>query len=300
MSQKTPLVYIIVLAWNGVDHTVECLRSIQQSDYPSFRILLVDNASTDTTVISVKSEFPDVEVIANDTNVGYAEGNNIGLQHALDRGADFFFILNNDTVVDPSTVSSLVNATSKDPAAWVCAPALYRYSKPDEPAFVRKVWDASTARFRPLEGDTPDELLPTDIAPGCALFFGPEVFRKVGKFDSRFFLMWEDTDWCTRAVGAGCHIFIVPAAKVWHKESRSFVEGSPKIAFHYYFYRNHLLWIEKNLTGLSRWREKLRCWRSLFYPLHEFGPQTGGGRSLVFRARLLGAWHYCIRRFGPL
>ncbi len=319
MSKNVPLVYIIVLTWNGREDTLECIKSLCQSNYPNYRILLVDNASSDDTVRVVKSEFPDIEVLENPSNLGYAEGNNLGIQYAIKQGAEFLLILNNDIIMDRSAVTILVNATSQDPNAFITTPAVYKYSSPDETAFRRKVWDSTALRFRSAE-NFPEiaetrvsagpvvvpslptvEMLPTALAPGCSLFLSPAVIRQVGLFDSRFFIYWEETDWCTRAVRQGCRIFLVPAAKVWHKESRSFAKESQRSAYHYYYFRNRLLWIEKNLQGSNRWLPMLRCLRELVKPLHpRYESDLSDGRILVFRARLLGAWHYLIRRFGRL
>jgi GT2 family glycosyltransferase len=280
---------------------------VRKSDYPNYRILLVDNASSDDTVSTVKQQFPDVEVVENTSNLGYAEGNNRGIRYAMQKGADFLLILNNDTVIDRLAVTILVNATRQNDSSFICAPAVYKHSSPDELAFGRKVWDTAALRFRTVENYRTEfslqtaETLPTAFASGCSLFFGRPIVEKVGLFDPRFFLMWEDTDWCTRAARKGCQIFIVPAAKIWHKESRSFEEGSPETAYHYYYFRNRLLWIQNNLNGRDRRRAKLRAWRELLKPLHRrYGPELGEQRYLIFRARLLAGWHYIIRRFGPL
>lgn len=307
MLGNVPLVYVVVLTWNGREHTLECLRSICGSDYPNYRILLVDNASSDGTVAAVRTEFPDVEVVVNSSNVGYTEGNNTGIRYAEEHGAEFFFILNNDTVIDHSAVTMLVGATGQDENTYISTPAIYKYSSPDQPAFWGKVWDSVALRFTDPEqlqfSPSPQtaEMIPTASAPGCSLFFGLPVLKKVGLFDNRFFIYWEDTDWCARAVRKGCRIFLVPAAKIWHKESQSFAEPSRKDAYEYYYFRNHLLWIEKNLSGRDQWRAMFRCWRELVKPLL---PWYGGGRRTirlnVFRARFRGARHYVFRRFGAL
>src|SRR3954453_12196768 len=98
MSTNHPLIIIVVLNWNGCADTIECLESVRALDYPNFRTVLVDNGSTDRTVVATRQHFPDVHIIQNGRNLGYAAGNNVGIRYALRQGADYILILNNDTI----------------------------------------------------------------------------------------------------------------------------------------------------------------------------------------------------------
>ena len=103
-----PLVYVVMLTWNQRGDTLECLESVEAIKYPAFRVVLVDNGSTDGTAEAVAGRFPAVEVVANPQNLGFAAGANVGLRYALQHGADYAFLLNNDTVVDPAVLDVLV------------------------------------------------------------------------------------------------------------------------------------------------------------------------------------------------
>jgi GT2 family glycosyltransferase len=301
MLQESPLVYVVVLNWNGCQDTLECLRSLYNSDYPNFRGLLVDNGSIDGTVEAAGREFPDIEILKNESNLGYAEGNNVGLRYANEHGADFFFVLNNDTVIEPSTITKLMNVAKQLTEPCILGPIIFQYSSPQKVAVGISNWNSAAARFetiRDFDYET-SRVIHTAFASGCALFFSKEVLQRCGFFDERFFLFWEDTDWCIRAARKGCRSCIVTAARIRHKESRSFLRTTRK-TYHYYLFRNKLLWMEKNLSG-REWRKgMLRNLYHLILPLISSASSFEEDRWILFRGRLLGAWHYSIRRFGAL
>ena len=140
---ELPLVYVIVLTCNGKDDTLECLKSLQQVTYSNVRLLLVDNASTDRTVEAVEERFPGVEVISNQSNLRFAGGNNIGIRYALDRGAEYVLLLNNDTVVDGDFLMQLVHAAEKERAIGMVGPKIYYYDDR------RRIWFAGGVRTGP-------------------------------------------------------------------------------------------------------------------------------------------------------
>ena len=105
---ESSLVYIIILNWNGRDDTIECLRSVQEVDYPRYQILVVDNASDDGSPEAIRAAFPAVELIVNESNLGFAAGNNVGIEYAVQREADYVFLLNNDTIVERMVLAELV------------------------------------------------------------------------------------------------------------------------------------------------------------------------------------------------
>ena len=118
-----PLVYIIILSWNGKADTVECLRSLELLEYPNHKLLVVDNASSDGTAEAVRKEFPGVELIVNERNLRFAGGNNVGIRWALRHGADYVLIINNDTEVTAEMVSELVRVAESGRSLDGCATA---------------------------------------------------------------------------------------------------------------------------------------------------------------------------------
>ncbi|PYI48980.1 MAG: hypothetical protein DMF10_02830 [Verrucomicrobia bacterium] len=211
-----PSVHIVVLNWNGKPDTLECLTSLQSVSYPNRKIVVVDNGSTDGSEEAIKAAFPDVTFIQTGENLGYAEGNNVGIHHAMECGADFVFVLNNDTTTDTDVVTALVAQAEKNPNAAILGPKIYFYERPD-----------------------------IINSAGGHLVLRLSVLREVGFFDRDFFLICEELDLCTRIRKRGFEILFVPEAKLWHKVSAAF-DGNFSAVYCYYFFRNSLLYVWKN------------------------------------------------------
>src|SRR5690242_13465997 len=110
-----PLISVVVLNWNGKIDTLECLESLARVDYPNFEVIVVDNGSADDSVAAIRQQFPDVMVLETGANLGYAGGNNVGIRKALEDQASYVLLLNNDTVVHPQLLTSLVEAAAAVP-----------------------------------------------------------------------------------------------------------------------------------------------------------------------------------------
>jgi hypothetical protein len=222
-----PAVFIVVLTWNGKDLTLDCLESLEKLDYPRLYIIVVDNGSTDGTAEAVKGRYGDrVDLVRNDANLGFAGGNNVGIDHALRQGADFVLLLNNDTVVDPDLVGNLLAAMLPSPRIGITGPKIYFHDSPD------RIWFAGgevhlckgITRHRGIrEKDRGqyDEPIETDFITGCAMMVKREVFSAIGKLDESYPAYFEDTDFCMRARRAGFLVVYAPGGRVWHKVSRS-------------------------------------------------------------------------------
>src|SRR3990172_1401868 len=128
-----PLVYIVVVNWNGWEHTVRCLDSLRLLDHPTHRVIVVDNGSTDGSLERIRAFDPDIELIESTKNLGFAGGSNIGIRLALERGADYLWVLNNDIVVEPDTLSALVSVARSRPGIGVIGAAVRRPAVNGEP-----------------------------------------------------------------------------------------------------------------------------------------------------------------------
>jgi len=222
-----PKVAVIVLTWNGKQLTLDCLASLTQVTWPNTEIIVVDNASTDGTVDAVTSAYGDhVKVITNTSNMGFARGNNVGIDFALKGGADYILLLNNDTVVDPEFVTHLFSAISASPDLGIAGPKIYYFTPSDTIWFAGGevfLWRGG-ARHRGIrEKDTGRYNDPCDVdyVTGCALMVKREVIERIGKLDPSYRAYFEDTDFCMRAKKAGYRSRYAPDGKVWHKISQS-------------------------------------------------------------------------------
>lgn len=244
-----PSVFIIIVTWEAKNDIVECLYSLKKLNYPNYKIVVVDNASKDGTPRAVKSLFPDVILIENKENLGFAEGNNIGIRFALKRGAHYILLLNDDTVVHPTMLKELIKGAEMDDKNGIGGGKIYYYS--DE----KRIWFAGGKIDKgcvathhignEIDNGQYNEQKEVDYITGCMFLIKAAVIKEIGLLDSRFFMYREEIDWCLRAKKAGFKIIYFPEAIIWHKGNTSL--GGRQSAFYlYYMTRNGLLIIKKH------------------------------------------------------
>ena len=221
-----PLVYIVIVNWNGRDITLDCLASLSAVTYANFRTVVVDNASSDGSAEAIRNRYPGVEVLPMQENRRFAGGNNAGIRHALSHGADLLLLLNNDTTVEPQFLSALVTRLRRDNRLGVAAPMIYYFDQPDRIWFAGgslSMWTGTMRHIGIREFDAGQfaAARPIDYATGCCILTKRTVIERVGDLDERYFMYAEDADWCMRVRRAGFGIFFEPEARVWHKLSVS-------------------------------------------------------------------------------
>lgn len=251
MAFSWPKIAIIVLNWNGKQDTIACLESIEKLSYPNFEVIIIDNGSEDDSVCAIRAQFSSYILVENDNNLGFAEGNNIGIRKAMERGANMFFLLNNDTIVATDILERFVETYRAYPEAGILGAKIFLYDQKEVLDHLGGMWNYKTGIFEFIglrqldkshQWQIPQEL---DYVCGAGLIIRRNVIEMIGGLDPRFFLIWEESDFCFRARRAGFKILTCPQAKIWHKVSASFV-GKPHST--YFWWRNRLLWIEKNCS----------------------------------------------------
>ena len=248
----TPLVYVVVLTHNGRADTLECLSSMEKLEYPNFRLLLIDNASTDDTVAAVQSRFPGVTLLKNGQNLGYAGANNVGMEVAIRDGAEFVLLANNDITIAPDMLTHLVRTCMADDGIAIAGPTVLYYDQPDTVHHRGCFLNRATARGEvPRDRDTvrtgdPGDPVTVDYVGGCAILIRSHAVQRIGSLDERFFAYYEETDLCFRAQEAGYRVVCVPRAEVWHKISRHW-DRYPLLRM-YYEFRNRLLFLWKRAS----------------------------------------------------
>jgi len=218
-----PYVVIVVLSWNGREDTRACLHSLQGLAYPRFDVLVVDNGSTDGSPEMVRAGFPTVHLIANPRNLGYAEGNNQGMRWALERGADLVWLLNNDVVVEPDSLTELVRVLETHPDVGIVGPVIQRIHQPGR-ADVGGRFDFWTGYAHVLLWEPAyagQDTLEVDYVWGAALLVRAQVLRQVGLFDPRWVAYFEDADLSRRARAHGWRTVTALRAQVHHHIARS-------------------------------------------------------------------------------
>jgi len=247
---------IILLNWNNAPDTLECLASLKKLDYPSYHIIVVDNGSTDDSAAQIQSHYPEITLVQNQENLGFAEGNNRGILEAKEVGADMYLLLNNDTIVAPNLLSELAKEAKAHPEAGVFGPTIYFYDQPATLWYAGGGVDPKTGRCFHHGCGASDQSVQVseekEYVCGCALAVRAKVVEKVGLLDQKFFLIWEEIDWCWRIRQAGYPCRLAPSAKVWHKVSSSFIDGNRGPMWQYYYCRNRLLFHKKHTPFPNR------------------------------------------------
>ncbi len=252
-TNELPKIAIVIVVWNGLEDTLECIQSLAKDRYPNKELVLVDNGSSDGSAEAVRKEWPGVHVVALSRNAGFTGGNNAGLTEAFRLGAKYAFLLNNDTTVEPDALSALVECAQREPGAAILAPVTHYYDAPGEVWFSGAVLDLARgeavhqpAGARMEEGAA----YPSPWVTGCAMLVRLIAVELVGGLDDRFFLTWEDVDWCVRMREEGWEVLVVPSARIFHKCSRATRRlGGIRC---YYAVRNSLLLAQKH-AGLAYW-----------------------------------------------
>lgn len=221
---NSPKVYIIILNWNGLADTLECLYSLTKLTYPDFKILVIDNASKDDSVAVIENMYFDIEIIVNTDNLGFTGGNNVGIQYAIDNNTDYVWLLNNDTIVEPDCLSKLVDMMNNNRSIGISSPVIYYHDTPEVVQFCG-------AYFKEKENDvmmyheiTPDEIIALQkncVLWGTAMLIRRELLEKVGFLNEKYFAYHEDCEFSVRSIKAGFINRVCSVAKIYHKDSKS-------------------------------------------------------------------------------
>ncbi len=250
-----PLVISVILNTNRREDTLECLASLDQSIYKNHKVIVLDNHSTDGSCQAIQNAFPTVQIISLDKNLGYTGNNNVGIKAAIDQGADWVFVLNEDTILAPDCLTKLVEAGESDKSIGILGPMIYHH---DEPTVIQsaggklsRYWESKhIAQNEPDQGQF-DRPHVVDWISGCGILVRRAVIEQVGMLDERFFYYWEETEWCLRAGKSQWRILHVPQAKLWHKGVQRDYRPNPSVT--YYNTRNRLMLLAKHHAPLIVW-----------------------------------------------
>ncbi len=273
-----PKVAIIIVNWNGLKDTHECLDTVKKISYSNYEVVVVDNGSEKYDADILEKIFKDeIIIIRSRENLGFAGGNNIGMRYALERGAEYILLLNNDTAVDKNFLSEMVDAASADKNIGMVGPKIYFYSDLNRIWFAggkinRLLTKGEMVGYGQIDKGQYDTAKETDFITGCCLLVKKQVIEKIGFLPEEYFLYYEDTDWCLNARRNGFKCVYAPKAEIWHKASVGLGLGSP--AYIYYNIRNGLLLAKRNASaGLmaivyldSIWRIVKQIFKYIFIP----------------------------------
>jgi GT2 family glycosyltransferase len=288
-----PKVSIIILNWNNWRDTIECIKSVYHINYSNYDVILVDNGSTDDSVNRIKQNFNELNekkldhflsalndpinmielnlkllsppidstkennaifLIETNKNLGFSEGNNIGLRFCCNNlNPDYVLLLNNDVIVDPDFLNELVEAAERTPDIGFVGPKIYYFNyngRKDIISFTGasinliRGWFTVFGTDQQDEGQLNDQKI-VDWLQGCCILVKKKVIEDTGILDPVYFFYWEDTDWCIRGKKNKWSSLYVPSAKIWHKGGMSSNNNESTFQV-YYFSRNRLIFMRKN------------------------------------------------------
>lgn len=241
-------IYIILVNYNGIEDTVDCIESIKNTSYTNYSIIVVDNASTKGDLCLIGQRWDDIIIIKNKVNEGFAKANNAGIKYALEHNADLIILLNNDTIVKPDFLPKIIETFSKyDIEVLTCA--IKYYSDKD------KYWYAG-GEFKWSKGygvHHTDEKLKNDIneinfMTGCCIIAKRDVFKQL-VLPEDYFMYFEDVDFCLELNERNIPMYYTPNIEIYHKVSASVGVESP--FFVYYWNRNRIILLKKYKNKLK-------------------------------------------------
>jgi len=247
INQSSYQTAIVILNWNGLADTMECLESIQQyCSAENFFIALVDNNSSQAIDPLIETEWQiPVLILKNSENSGFAEGNNIGIRLSLGYNPEYILLLNNDTVLLDNVLRKMTAVLQKYPTVGVTGAVNYYFSNPEE------VWQAGahvsvkSGTIKLADVNPDQEITKVEYVPGSSIMFRALLANKVGLLDPNFFAYSEELDFCLRVKKENYDVVFIPDAKILHKVGKS----SPMAAKEYLRLRNKFYLFKRHSTA---------------------------------------------------
>jgi len=309
LNENSASVYVIILNWNHKDDLIETIESFNKQDYLNLTLVISDNGSTDDSIDTVKKKFTDIVVIENNENLGWAAGNNVGIQYALDNNAEYILLANNDLYIENKRVlSTLVSNIEqlKNKNVRIIG-AKVNYYKPKEKlhnnGWIMFLKFENNGRFinvfrKNFNKNISENFRVVDYVSGCFMLINSELFKKIGLIDESFFIYAEEAEFSYRAWMAGYASVINKDITIYHKVSATNKIGSPfsmylrtrnlnyflkkhkKTIPNYYFYkRKYFIEVIKQLINI------------ILFPT-----RFEGKRYEVFRATCMGLYHGILNK----
>lgn len=207
-------ILIVIVTYNGVNHIYHCLSDIISLE--NSKIIIIDNQSKDTTLKIVTENFPNIETIKNDQNIGFGLANNIGLKYAIDNDFNYVLLLNQDTYIDKSTVSSLVKMMNKNQEYGILSPLHFYSENKLQKSFSNHIKANDDLIQDKINGVFSKEIYDLPFVNAAIWLMSLECITRVGGFCPAFFHYGEDDNYCHRVLYHGLKIGIVPSLSAFH------------------------------------------------------------------------------------
>lgn len=243
------MVAIVILNYKGFEDTCECIDSLHRLSYKDYRIIVVDNDSQDGSYEKLCEKYPNIRVIPSGRNLGFAGGNNIGIAYAMETGAEYICIMNNDVTVEPDFLEKLVAKMKSNSRVGAVGPLVKDYYHRQLPGVIGSYMNMRTGEGKNLyqgQAESEKERRMLRYIPGCCMLLRTSAIEQVGKIPTAYFMFYEETEWAVRLQQEGIKLATEEAAILWHKESAS-MEGQSEFKKHFLQY-NRILFEKRNAT----------------------------------------------------
>jgi methionine biosynthesis protein MetW len=283
--QTWPRVGIAVLSGHHTEDTLRCVESIQRLAYTPLDTVVIDAGSSEDTADAIRARFPEVTLLEAGGNLGDAAGKNVGIRHALDRGAEYVLVLDRGQTFDPMFLSRLMDLAVLCPEAGIWGPRLRHDLDPDTVWATSFKWDAEQRNFtfdRHAEAPTAaDTVHIVEALAGSVMLVHRDVFDRLGMLASAYRHCWVGIDFCTRAIEHGFTCVIVPGAQLWSKPETSM--GEKRSAVREYFdARDRLLWASRHLPSRQFNGVRRQILREVWRMLPDRPGRRAGARKLYW------------------
>ena len=251
-----PLVYIILVNYNGYEDTIECVKSLKSVSYSNYKIVIVDNASTNNSLTYLKSSLKECIIIESKENLGFAGGNNLGIDYALNNGSEYVMLLNNDTLVESNFLELMLRKFKENTDIGLVGCKIMYYPKKDVIWYGGGYIDwfkfiAVHHGAKQVDNGQCDKEKEIDFMTGCCMLIKSEIFEKTGNLSDDYFMYFEDADFCMKVKDTGYKIWYNPKAVIYHKVGLS--SGGEESLFSIKWgTRNRLIFMKKYKGKVSK------------------------------------------------
>ena len=250
-----PLTYAIILNYNSSNESIALFRNLEKLGEKSLVVLVIDNASPEEDRQLLKKAIPESNLILNNTNKGYAAGNNAGVNIALQKKADYIWILNPDIRADEKALKILIDTLTKDHQLAAVGPRIVHRHKPGFIFSDGEIMDRALCKTSHKNHNLPVAKVPSkldyaiDYIDGSSILLNSKAVEEIGNLPEEYFLYFEETDWCFKAREMGWKLAVNSNAVVYN------VTSDKKSIFHYYMSRNRLIFSKKYLANYRKIRK---------------------------------------------
>lgn len=246
---KKPLVFIVILNFNSYTETLRCLDSALNIDYDNYKVIVVDNNSSDNSVEVLSQSTINFTLLTNTTNLGYAHGNNIGIEYALKHNPDYLCILNNDVEVEKDFLTKIISYMEINKTVGIAGPCICDFNERDKiqsmGANINLFTGLAQAKGKNVAySSLTDKTLSVDYLGGACFVARIEVFKEIGLIPEMYFLFFEETEFCLKAKRAGFDLICVTDSKIYHKQSATI--SKYKGLSYFFLNRNRIVFMRRN------------------------------------------------------